>query len=66
MLRIMTLRSGGTTVLRFNMPLKIWVSGVAKNITPSSGWTTVKLDVSNPEIKVDKDYYVAVLNMMGN
>jgi aminopeptidase N len=53
-------------VQRFNMPLKIWVSGVAKNITPSSGWTTVKLDVSNPEIKVDKDYYVAVLNMMGN
>jgi len=53
-------------VQRFNMPLKIWVSGVAKNIAPSSGWTTVKLDVSNPEIKVDKDYYVAVLNMMGN
>jgi aminopeptidase N len=52
-------------VPRFNMPLKVWVAGTAKNITPSSRWTTIKLDSSNPEIMVDKDYYVAVLNMMG-
>jgi len=52
-------------VQRFNMPLKIWIAGSAKNINPSTRWNTIKLDVSNPEIKVDKDYYVAVLNMMG-
>jgi aminopeptidase N len=49
----------------FNMPLKIWVSGTQKNINPTSQWTTIKLDSSNPEITVDKDYYVAVINMMG-
>jgi aminopeptidase N len=52
-------------VQRFNMPLKIWVAGSAKNINPSSRWTTLKLDSANPQIIVDKDYYVAVLNMMG-
>jgi aminopeptidase N len=52
-------------VQRFNMPMKIWVEGSAKNINPSTRWTTVKLDSSNPEIVVDKDYYIAVLNMMG-
>jgi aminopeptidase N len=49
----------------FNMPLKIWVADSAKNINPSTLWSTIKLDISNPEIEVDKDYYVAVLNMMG-
>jgi aminopeptidase N len=52
-------------VPRFNMPLKIWVAGTVRNINPSTRWTTVKLDSSNPEIIVDKDYYVGVLNMMG-
>jgi aminopeptidase N len=49
----------------FNMPLKIMVADSAMNINPSTQWNTIKLDVSNPEIKVDKDFYVAVLNMMG-
>ena len=52
-------------VQRFNIPLKIWVAGSVKNINPSTRWDTIKLDSSNPEIIVDKDYYVAVLNMMG-
>lgn len=52
-------------ITRFNMPLKIWVGGTAKNINPTTRFTTVKLDSSNPEIVVDKDYYVGVINMMG-
>jgi aminopeptidase N len=52
-------------VQRFNMPLKIWIGGVFKNINPSTRWSTVKLDSANPEIIVDKDYYVASMNMMG-
>ena len=49
----------------FNMPLKIWVGGVAKMINPVATWTTIKLDAPNAEIIVDKDFYVASLNMMG-
>jgi aminopeptidase N len=49
----------------FNMPLKIWVGGVAKMINPVATWTTIKLDAAGAEIVVDKDFYVASLNMMG-
>jgi aminopeptidase N len=49
----------------FNMPLKIWVADSSRSINPSVRWTTIKLDSSNPEIRIDKNYYVTVLNMMG-
>jgi aminopeptidase N len=49
----------------FNMPVKVWVGGVAKNLNPTANWATIKLDAPNQDIVVDKDYYVAVLNMMG-
>jgi aminopeptidase N len=49
----------------FNMPVKIYVSGKEKYITPKSGFTTIKLDVENASIKVDEGYYVATLNITG-
>jgi aminopeptidase N len=49
----------------FNMPLRIAVDGSIKDIKPSSIWTSIKVDSANPEIKVDRGYYVAVLNVMG-
>jgi aminopeptidase N len=49
----------------FNMPLRIAVDGSIKDIKPSSRWTSIKIDSGNPEIKVDRGYYVAVLNIMG-
>jgi aminopeptidase N len=49
----------------FNMPLKIFVSGKEKYITPTTRFTTVKLDVDNAIIKVDPGYYVGSLNMSG-
>lgn len=52
-------------VRNFNMPLRIWVNGISKNIKPSMAWSTVRLDTPDAKIIVDKDYYVAVLNMMG-
>jgi len=50
----------------FNMPLKIYVNNKPLTVYPSTRWTTVQLEEAAPEIKVDRDYYVAVLNMMGN
>jgi aminopeptidase N len=49
----------------FNMPLKIYVSGKEKIINPTSRFSTVKLDTDNADIKVDRGYYVATLNMTG-
>lgn len=50
----------------FNMPLKIYVNKKPLIINPSARWTTITLDEPASEIKVDRDYYVAVLDMMGN
>ncbi len=47
------------------MPLKIYVAGKEKYITPTSRFTTIKLDTENADIKVDPGYYVATLNMTG-
>jgi len=49
----------------FNMPLKIRVSGAEINLKPVARWANITLETENPEIIVDRDYYVATLNMMG-
>jgi aminopeptidase N len=49
----------------FTMPLKIYVSGKETYITPKTAFTTIKLETENADIKVDKGYYVATLNMTG-
>lgn len=49
----------------FNMPLKIFVSGVEKNINPSAGFKSIDLEAEHPVIIVDPNYYVAVLNITG-
>jgi len=47
----------------FNMPLKIYVSGREKIISPVSSFTSVVLDTENAVIKVDVNYYVATMLM---
>jgi aminopeptidase N len=49
----------------FDMPVKIWVSGVEKVVSPKTGFTTIKLENENAEIKIDPGYYVATLNITG-
>jgi aminopeptidase N len=49
----------------FDMPLRIYVSGKEMNISPKTGQTTIKLDAENATIKVDRDFYVATLNVTG-
>jgi len=50
----------------FNMPLKIYVNDKPVNINPSIRWSTITVEGQNPVIGVDKNYYVAVLNIMGS
>jgi aminopeptidase N len=49
----------------FRMPVKIYADGKEMNINPDQNYTTVKLEKENPEIVVDRNYYVASLNVMG-
>jgi aminopeptidase N len=49
----------------FNMPLRIYVSGVRKDIVPTSSFSTIDLETDNAVITVDANYYVGSLNMTG-
>jgi aminopeptidase N len=49
----------------FNMPLKIWVGGKPVMIKPTQGWNSVTAETPDADVIVDKDFYVAALNMMG-
>jgi hypothetical protein len=56
----------GNTVRGFNMPLKVELNGEELWLKPGGrGWSV--LENTEPcNLKVDKDFYVSVLNIMGN
>jgi aminopeptidase N len=49
----------------FEMPVKIYVSGKEMNLQPSAEYKTIGIDSKNAMIQVDKNYYVATLNVTG-
>jgi len=49
----------------FNMPLRIYVSGVRKDIVPTTRFSSIDLETENADISVDPNYYVGSLNMTG-
>jgi len=49
----------------FAMPIKVTIDGIARWITPTTGWQTIKNDITNPSFSVNKDFYVASLNILG-
>jgi aminopeptidase N len=49
----------------FNMPLRIYVSGIRKDIVPTARFSTIELESDNADISVDPNYYVGSLNMTG-
>jgi len=57
--------SWNNCVPEFNMPVRIYVSGEAKTITPSNRFSKIDLGVNNAVIVVDPNFYVASMNMTG-
>ncbi len=52
-------------VPRFNMPLRVTISGTTHLLTPSSRWTTLDTGNVNPVLVPDANWYVATMNMTG-
>jgi len=50
----------------FDMPLKIYISGKERIISPKTRFTTIQIGPSDAVITVDPGYYVAALNITGN
>jgi aminopeptidase N len=49
----------------FDMPVKINISGVEKSISPTTRFTTIDVDVTDPVITMDPNFYAGMLNMTG-
>ena len=49
----------------FNMPLRIYVSGIRKDIVPTARFSTIDLESDNSVIVINPNYYVGSLNMTG-
>jgi aminopeptidase N len=49
----------------FNMPARIYISGAAKLITPTTRYTTIDLGSDSAEISMDPNIYAGILNMTG-
>ncbi len=52
-------------VPRFNMPLKVKVSGKEYLLTPSTRWTTLKTDSPAPVLIPDANFYATTFNLTG-
>lgn len=49
----------------FNMPVRIFVSGKAFDISPTARFASLETGIDRPVVVVDPNYYVASINMTG-
>ena len=54
------------TISDFNMPIKVAIAGKTQWISPTTQWTNVSNKLKQPSFVVDKDFYVASFNSLGN
>ncbi|WP_186757212.1 M1 family metallopeptidase [Echinicola salinicaeni] len=53
------------SVLGFNMPVKIWIDGKEKWLKPTTEWKSLELESKQANIKVDRNFYVASMDILG-
>lgn len=53
-------------VSHFSMPIKLIINDKVQWFTPTTKWQNVENSVDAPRISVDKDFYVATLNILGD
>lgn len=54
------------SVSHFNMPIKVTVNDKTMWLSPKSEWATLETDQKIKELKIDKNFYVSQLNILGN
>ncbi len=55
----------GNTVDEFNMPIKIFINNTPMWVNPTTKWTEVTIAHNNPTIRIDPNFYVNTLNILG-
>lgn len=49
----------------FDMPVKIYLNGEELWLEPTLAWKKIEISDANPEVVVDPDFYVALMNILG-
>ncbi len=55
----------GNCVEGFDMPIKITINGKEQWLSPTSNWTMQRGIPNNPTIKINSNFYVGKMNIMG-
>jgi aminopeptidase N len=56
----------GNAIDDFDMPIKVTIAGKTHWLSPSSQWEKMTLEVKNSKVKVDANFYVNTMNVLGD
>ena len=54
------------SIAGFNMPIKATLNGETHWLTPTTKWSNVEVKQTNVNVVIDANFYVSVLNILGN
>ena len=53
------------SITMFNMPVKVYINGKEKMLTPKTRWQNIPISKKTKRIKIDRNYYVSSFNILG-
>ena len=56
----------GNAIDDFDMPIKVTIAGKTQWLSPTSQWEKMSLEVKNSQVKVDANFYVNTMNVLGD
>jgi len=56
----------GNAIDGFDMPIKVTIAGKTQWLSPTSQWEKMSLEVKNSQVKVDANFYVNTMNVLGD
>ncbi|XQW85316.1 M1 family metallopeptidase [Thalassotalea piscium] len=56
----------GNVIKAFDMPVRVFIDGVATWLSPTTQWSEVNLPNKNANIEVDPNFYISTLNIAGH
>ena len=56
----------GNAIEGFDMPIRVSINGESTWLSPNSKWQKLSLESKNNKVKIDANFYVSSLNILGD
>jgi aminopeptidase N len=56
----------GNSISGFNMPIRVKINDKNQWLTPTTQWSDVTIEQANANVVIDADFYVGVMNVLGD